>query len=67
MIPSQSDVERAFRDVLRWIGEDPDSDGLRETPNRMARAFQEYFSGISKTRSRFFERLSKKQTAMMKW
>jgi GTP cyclohydrolase I len=43
--PSQSQVEKAFREVFRWIGEDPDRDGLRETPNRLARAFQEYFSG----------------------
>ena len=43
--PSQSQVEKAFREVFRWIGEDPDRDGLRETPNRMARAFQEYFAG----------------------
>jgi len=42
---SQEDVEAAFRLVLLWIGEDPDRDGLRETPARMARAFQEYFSG----------------------
>ena len=28
-----------------WIGEDPDRDGLRETPGRVARAFQVYFSG----------------------
>lgn len=42
---SQSKVEQAFRDVFRWIGEDPDRDGLRETPNRLARAFQEYFAG----------------------
>lgn len=43
--PTQADVEKSFRDVLRWIGEDPDRDGLRETPARLARAFQEYFSG----------------------
>ena len=43
--PSQNQVEKAFREVFRWIGEDPDRDGLRETPNRLARAFQEYFSG----------------------
>ena len=42
---SQEDVEAAFRSVLLWIGEDADRDGLRETPARMARAFQEYFSG----------------------
>lgn len=42
---SQSKVEQAFREILCWIGEDPDRDGLRETPNRLARAFQEYFAG----------------------
>jgi GTP cyclohydrolase IA len=44
-VPSQADVEKSFREVFRWIGEDPDRDGLRETPNRLARAFQEYFAG----------------------
>jgi GTP cyclohydrolase I len=43
--PSQADLEDAFRSILHWIGEDPDRDGLRETPGRVARAFQEYFSG----------------------
>jgi len=43
--PCQSEVERAFREVFRWIGEDPDRDGLRETPSRLARAFREYFAG----------------------
>ena len=42
---SQSQVEKAFREILRWIGEDPDRDGLRETPKRLACAYQEYFSG----------------------
>jgi GTP cyclohydrolase IA len=41
----QSKVEQAFREVFLWIGEDPDRDGLRETPSRLARAFQEYFAG----------------------
>jgi GTP cyclohydrolase IA len=42
---SPAEIEQAFRDVLRWIGEDPDRGGLRETPNRLVRAYQEYFSG----------------------
>ncbi len=42
---SQLDIEHSFREFLRWIGEDPDRDGLRETPGRLVRAFQEYFSG----------------------
>jgi GTP cyclohydrolase IA len=43
--PSQADAEEAFRSVLLWIGEDPDRDGLRETPQRVMRAFKEYFAG----------------------
>jgi GTP cyclohydrolase I len=39
------EIEKAFRDVFRWIGEDPDRDGLRDTPSRLVRAYQEYFSG----------------------
>jgi GTP cyclohydrolase I len=42
---TNTDIEQAFRDVLRWIGEDPDRDGLRETPSRLVRAYQEYFAG----------------------
>ncbi len=45
---SQSEVERAFREVFRWIGEDPDRDGLRETPNRLARAFQSTLPAIGR-------------------
>ena len=44
-VPSNLEIEQAFRKILCWIGEDPDRDGLRETPNRLVRAFQEYFSG----------------------
>ena len=39
------EIEQAFRGVLRWIGEDPDRDGLRETPGRLVRAYREYFCG----------------------
>jgi GTP cyclohydrolase I len=42
---SSSVVEDSIRDILSWIGEDPNRDGLRETPGRVARAFREHFSG----------------------
>jgi GTP cyclohydrolase IA len=44
-LPSDAQAEAAFRDILRWIGEDPERDGLRETPKRLVRAFREYFCG----------------------
>ena len=42
---SDAEAERAFRAILEWIGEDPDRDGLRETPGRLVRSYREYFSG----------------------
>jgi len=41
----RSDVEAAFRTIIRWAGDDPDRPGLAETPSRMSRAFEEFFSG----------------------
>ncbi|HZT50303.1 MAG TPA: GTP cyclohydrolase I FolE [Stellaceae bacterium] len=43
--PSRAEVEAAYRTVLRWIGEDPNRDGLKETPQRVTRALDEFFSG----------------------
>ena len=39
-------VERAVRDLLVAIGEDPDRNGLRRTPGRVARAYAEQFAGL---------------------
>jgi GTP cyclohydrolase I len=43
--PSRSEAEAAVRTLLRWAGENPDRDGLVDTPARVARAFEEYFKG----------------------
>jgi GTP cyclohydrolase I len=39
-------AEAAIRELLIAVGEDPDRDGLRETPARVARAYREIFSGL---------------------
>jgi GTP cyclohydrolase I len=39
-------IERAVREILIAIGEDPERDGLQKTPRRVARAFAEAFSGL---------------------
>ena len=43
--PSQSEVEAAVRTLLRWTGDNPDREGLRDTPKRVAKAFREMFGG----------------------
>ncbi|MDQ1700922.1 MAG: cyclohydrolase [Frankiaceae bacterium] len=44
----QPRIEAAVREILVAIGEDPDRDGLQQTPARVARAYAEMFSGIGR-------------------
>ena len=50
--PSKKEVtdkqaEEAFKTILSWIGENPDREGLVDTPRRVVKAFKEYFKGYS--------------------
>jgi GTP cyclohydrolase I len=42
-------LERAVREILLAVGENPDRDGLRDTPRRVARAYAEQFAGLHQT------------------
>ena len=42
---SDKEAEEAFKTILTWIGEDPNREGLLETPKRVVKAFKEYFKG----------------------
>ena len=43
--PSRAEAEEAVRVLLRWAGDDPTREGLVDTPSRVARAYEEVFSG----------------------
>ena len=43
--PSQEEAEAAVRTLLAWAGDNPDREGLLDTPKRVVKAFREYFSG----------------------
>jgi GTP cyclohydrolase I len=45
-VVDQSRIERAVREILAAVGEDPNREGLRETPARVARMYAELFSGL---------------------
>lgn len=45
--PSREEAEAAVRTLLNWAGDDPDREGLRETPARVVRAYEEFFSGYA--------------------
>ena len=43
--PSKAEAEEAVKTLIKWAGDDPDREGLRETPSRVVRSFAEFFSG----------------------
>ena len=45
--PNRAEVEDTFRTIIRWAGDDPEREGLVESPARMIRAFEEFFAGYA--------------------
>jgi GTP cyclohydrolase I len=43
--PSRAEAEAAVRTLIRWAGDDPEREGLVSTPERVVRAYEEFFSG----------------------
>jgi len=55
-VPDRAEVEEAFRTIIRWAGDDPGRPGLIETPQRLTRAFEEFFAGYGQDATRILER-----------
>jgi len=53
---SDKEAEQAFKTILTWIGEDPNREGLLETPKRVVKAFKEYFAGYSKDPNKILDK-----------
>ncbi|MBX4335658.1 GTP cyclohydrolase I FolE [Bartonella raoultii] len=47
--PNVEEVEEAIRILLLWIGDDPEREGLLDTPKRVAKAYRELFSGYNQS------------------
>ena len=45
--PAREEVEEAVRTLIRWAGDDPGREGLAGTPDRVARAYEEFFAGYA--------------------
>ena len=57
-MPSVPDsVQEAVRTLIRWAGDDPAREGLRDTPQRVARAWKEYCAGYSEDPARHLARM----------
>jgi GTP cyclohydrolase IA len=46
--PTQEEAEAAVRTLLAWTGDNPNREGLQDTPRRVTKAFKDYFSGYAK-------------------
>ncbi len=54
--PSREEAEAAVRVLLLWAGDDPDREGLRDTPRRVVESYEEHFSGYARNPEEILER-----------
>ena len=54
--PSREEAEQAIETLLRWAGDDPSREGLRDTPARVARAYEDWFSGYDQDPEEYLSR-----------
>lgn len=54
--PSREEAEAAVRTLIAWIGDDPDREGVAETPMRVVKAYEELFSGYGEEPDALLER-----------
>ncbi|MDA8593313.1 GTP cyclohydrolase I FolE [Candidatus Pelagibacter bacterium] len=53
---SDKEAEEAFKTILAWMGEDPNREGLLETPKRVVKAFKEYFGGYTEDAEKILDK-----------
>jgi GTP cyclohydrolase I len=54
--PSREEAEQAIDTLLRWAGDDPAREGLRDTPKRVVQAYEDWFKGYNEDPVTFLER-----------
>ena len=54
--PTKEQAEEAVKILLKWAGDDPNREGLLDTPARVARAYEEYFAGYREDPREYLER-----------
>jgi len=54
--PSRDEAEKAVETLLLWAGDNPNREGLRDTPARVARAFEEFFAGYAEDPEQLLKR-----------
>ena len=54
--PTRAEAEEAVRTLIRWAGDDPGREGLLDTPGRVVRAYEEWFSGYAEDPRDYLQR-----------
>ena len=54
--PSRQDAEAAVKTLIEWAGDDPNREGLIDTPKRVAKAYEDWFSGYDEEPNEFMQR-----------
>lgn len=53
--PTRNEAEEAVRTLIRWAGDNPNREGLKDTPARLVRSYEEFFDGYNQNPSKFLE------------
>ncbi len=56
--PSRAEAEQAVRCLIMWAGDDPDREGLLDTPKRVVKSYSELFSGFVELQELMFEHIT---------
>ena len=54
--PTEDEAKKAVRTLIQWAGDDPDREGLKETPQRVAKAYKDWFSGYGEDPYEYMKR-----------
>lgn len=55
-IPTREEAEQAVRTLIRWAGDEPEREGLLDTPGRVVRAYEEHFAGYREDATEYLQR-----------
>ena len=53
---TRKEAEKAVETLIKWAGDDPEREGLRETPKRVINAFEEFFSGYKESAEKYLSK-----------
>ena len=53
---SDETAKEAVKTIIKWIGENPDREGLKSTPSRVIKAFKEYFGGYEENPANYLKK-----------